>query len=87
MAGVGKPFENSCILTACAVTAILTNTCIITKYGRRRVFLITGLMICAVTQLIIAVVYTIQPTSPAALRTLVALTVLYIVSYNVSLPH
>jgi SP family sugar:H+ symporter-like MFS transporter len=62
----------------------MLNTCIITRFGRRRLFLITGLLICGIMQLIIAVVYTVKPNSPAASKVIVALSVLYIFSYNVS---
>lgn len=33
MARVGNAFENSCILSALGVVAIIVNSCIITKYG------------------------------------------------------
>lgn len=61
MAGVGSAFENSCILTAVGVFIILVNSAIITRYGRRRVFLISGLIICGICQLIVAAVYTVNP--------------------------
>lgn len=84
MAGVGQPFQNSCILVAVGVVAILINSAIITKYGRRRVFLVTGLALCGFMQLIVAVVYTVQPASKSASQVIVAMSVLYIVAYNVS---
>ena len=61
MANVGSPFMNSCILTSVGVFAIMVNSSIISKIGRRRVFLMTGLSICGVTQLIIAAVYHVNP--------------------------
>lgn len=61
MAGVGSAFENSCILTGVGVFIILVNSAIITRYGRRRVFLTTGLIICGICQLIVAAVYTANP--------------------------
>jgi SP family sugar:H+ symporter-like MFS transporter len=61
MAKVGSAFENSCILTGVGVAVILVNSAIITKYGRRRVFLFWGLALCGLTQLIIAAVYTVNP--------------------------
>lgn len=82
MAGVGAPFENACILTGLGVLAILVNTAIITRYGRRRLFLITGLLICGFIELIVAVVYTVKPGSPQASKCIVGLSVLYIVGYN-----
>lgn len=57
MAAVGSPFENACILTGVGVAAILINSAIITKWGRRRVFLTTGMALCGITQLIVAIVY------------------------------
>ena len=63
MAKVGSPFENSCILVAVGVVAILINSAIITKYGRRRVFLTIGMTVCGITQLIVAVVYDKQGAS------------------------
>lgn len=85
MAGVGDSFQNSCILTGVGVVAIVLNTCIITRFGRRRLFLITGLLLCGFMQLIIAVVYTAKPGSSPASKVIVALSVLYIFSYNVSI--
>jgi MFS transporter, SP family, sugar:H+ symporter len=61
MAKVGSPFMNACILTAVGVVVIIINSCIITKYGRRRVFLMTGMAACGVCQLIVAVIYTTHP--------------------------
>ena len=57
MAKVGSAFENSCILVAVGVIAILINSAIITRWGRRRVFLTVGMCLCGLTQLIVAVVY------------------------------
>lgn len=82
MADVGSPFPNACILVGVGVVAILINSCVVTKIGRRRVFLITGLCLCGLFQLIIAVIYTVAPTALGARHALVALTCLYIVSYN-----
>lgn len=52
---------NSCILTAVGVLAIIVNSCVISKIGRRRVFLMTGLSICGVTQIITAAVSHVNP--------------------------
>lgn len=86
MAGVGKPFENSVILVAVGVIAIIINTCIITRWGRRRVFLVSGLLLCGVVQLIIAAVYDAKPTSQSTMKLVVGLTVVYIMAYNGQLP-
>jgi len=61
MAKVGSPFMNSCILVAVGVVAIMVNSSVISKIGRRRVFLMTGLSICGITQIIIAAVYHVNP--------------------------
>jgi SP family sugar:H+ symporter-like MFS transporter len=61
MAHVGSPFMNTCILTAVGVLAISVNSCVISKIGRRRVFLMTGLSICGVCQIIVAAVYHVNP--------------------------
>jgi hypothetical protein len=52
---------NSCILTSVGVLAVMINSSVISKIGRRRVFLMTGLSICGIAQLIIAAVYHVQP--------------------------
>ncbi|KAK1010575.1 hypothetical protein LTR91_002410 [Friedmanniomyces endolithicus] len=82
MAGVGKPFENSVALVAVGVIAIIINTCIITRFGRRRVFLMTGLTLCAITMLIVAAVYTAAPNAESTKKLIVGISVVYIFSYN-----
>jgi SP family sugar:H+ symporter-like MFS transporter len=63
MAHVGSPFMNSCILVAVGVFAITVNSCVISKIGRRRVFLMTGLSICGVCQIAVAAVYHVNPNT------------------------
>ncbi|RDL33338.1 uncharacterized protein BP5553_08777 [Venustampulla echinocandica] len=82
MAHIGSPFENTCILTGVGVVAIVINSIIITKYGRRRVFLFWGLVICGFCQLIMAAVYTTNPRGKSTGKIVVAFSVLYIVGYN-----
>ena len=82
MAGVGKPFENAVVLNCTGVIAIIINSCVITRFGRRRIFLVVGLVLCAVFQLIIAAVYNAQPKSDSTLKLIVTMSVLYIVAYN-----
>ncbi|KAG8625853.1 hypothetical protein KVT40_006254 [Elsinoe batatas] len=82
MANVGKPFENAVILTSIGVFAILVNSAVVTKFGRRRVFLMTGLSLCGLFQLIIAVIYTVRPNDSRAAKSLVGLTCVYMVAYN-----
>lgn len=85
MANVGNAFENSCILTALGVVAIMINIAIVTKVGRRRLFLTIGLIICGFSQLIIAAVYTVHPGTQATGKAIVGLSVIFIFAYNVSL--
>jgi len=82
MAGVGKPFQNSVILTAVGVLAMLINMMIITRYGRRRVFLTWGLVLCGVLQLIIAAIFDAKPRNQSVLQAVVGLSVVYIYSFN-----
>jgi MFS transporter, SP family, sugar:H+ symporter len=83
MAHVGNAFENACILTAVGVAAIIVNSAIISKVGRRRVFLMVGMTFCGITQLIIACVYDAEPNTSRTGKIIVAMSVLYIVGYNV----
>lgn len=83
MANVGNPFENSYILTALGVVAIMINISIATRIGRRRLFLTTGLIICGFSQLIVAVVYTVHPAAQSTDTTIVALPIIFILGYNV----
>jgi hypothetical protein len=82
MAGIGDPFGNSCILIGCGVVAIIINSAVTTRYGYRRVMLVSGLLLCAVCQLIIAAVYTASPGTKTTGKLIVAFAVIYIVGYN-----
>ncbi|KAF4624301.1 hypothetical protein G7Y89_g13873 [Cudoniella acicularis] len=82
MAGIGSAFENTCILTGLGVFIILVNSAIITRWGRRRVFLMWGMIICGICQLIIAAVYTADPGTASTGKVVVGISVLYIVGYN-----
>lgn len=46
MAHIGDAFRNSCILTGVGVVAIVINTFVISRFGRRRVFLMVGMFLC-----------------------------------------
>ena len=61
MAKVGNAFQNTCILTAVGVAVIIINSCVISKIGRRRVFLMIGMLICGVSQFVVAAVYHVSP--------------------------
>jgi hypothetical protein len=82
MANVGNAFENSCILTALGVVAILVNIAVVTRIGRRRLFLTVGLIICGSSQLIVAIIYTIHPGTQATGKAIVGLSVIFIFAYN-----
>ncbi|KAI0508901.1 MFS monosaccharide transporter-like protein [Xylaria bambusicola] len=82
MANVGNAFENSCILTGTGVAALLFNALVITKYGRRRVMMTSGFIVCGLSQLIMAIVYTIEPGTEKTGKVIVGLSVIYIVAYN-----
>ncbi|KAJ9616349.1 hypothetical protein H2200_000067 [Cladophialophora chaetospira] len=82
IAKVGSPFENSCILVAVGVFAILVNSAMITRFGRRRIFLTVGMCLCGVTQLIVAIVYTKQGANTSSGKVIVGVSVIYIIGYN-----
>ncbi|KAH3913600.1 hypothetical protein HBH56_105240 [Parastagonospora nodorum] len=82
MAKVGSPFMNSCILVAVGVVAISVNSCVISKIGRRRVFLMTGLTICGLCQLAVAAVYHVSPGTVSTGKAIIGLSVVYICGYN-----
>ncbi|KAK3381041.1 general substrate transporter [Podospora didyma] len=82
MAGIGQPFENSCILIGVGVFAIVINSAIVTHFGRRRVFLVSGLLLCGLAQLLTAVVYQVNPHAKSTGQAIVGLAVVYIMGYN-----
>ncbi|KAK3291127.1 general substrate transporter [Chaetomium fimeti] len=82
MAGIGNPFGNSCILIAAGVVAILVNSALVTHFGRRRVFLVPGLILCGIAQLLTAVVYQVNPGAKSTGQAVVALAIIYILGYN-----
>ena len=84
MAKVSDPFAMTNVLSAIGLLAIICNSLIIVKYGRRRVLLITGLLGCGILQLIIATVYHKLGRNTSTGKVLVALSSLYMFSYNVS---
>lgn len=82
MAGVGNAFQNTCILTAVGVFVIIVNSCVISKIGRRRVFLMVGMSVCAVSQFIVAAVYRAQPGTQQTGKVIIGMSVLYLMGYN-----
>ena len=84
MAHVDNPFGMSCVLSTLGLVAILLNSAIVVRYGRRRVLLMSGLIVCGFLQLITAIVYDEQPGTKTTGKVLVGLASLYMMSYNVS---
>lgn len=82
MANVEDPFAMSNVLSVMGILAILFNSLIVVKFGRRRVILMAGLAICGIFQIIIAVVYDKLGRTKTTGNVLVALTCLYMMSYN-----
>ncbi|OAL43340.1 MFS monosaccharide transporter-like protein [Pyrenochaeta sp. DS3sAY3a] len=82
MAQTGSPFENTCILLGVASASALVNSAAIRKYGRRRVFLVTGTIICGISQLICAAVYDKKGPSTSTGKVIIGFTILYIAAYN-----
>lgn len=83
MAKVDDPFAMSNVLSMAGLIAIIANSFIVVRYGRRRVLLTNGLVISGCFQLIIAVTYDKNPGTHVTGRVLVALSCLYMVAYNV----
>ena len=83
MARVSNAFAMSCVLSAVGLVAILINSLIVVRYGRRRVLLMSGLIVCGLLQLIIAITYDKKPGATVTGTVLVALSSLYMMSYNV----
>lgn len=86
VAGINNSFQSACILTGVGVVAIVANSIVITRIGRRRVFLTIGLIICGFSQLISAIIWTVKPGSSSSGKGIVAFAVIYIVGYNVCRP-
>ncbi|CAI4214037.1 unnamed protein product [Parascedosporium putredinis] len=82
MAKVSDPFAMSNVLSTIGIIAILANSFIVVRFGRRRVLLTSGLIGCCILQLIIAIVYHKQPGTITTGKVIVALSCLYMMSYN-----
>ncbi|KAH7143447.1 general substrate transporter [Dactylonectria macrodidyma] len=82
MAQVEDPFAMSNVLSTAGLVAIIINSLIVVRYGRRRVLLTNGLIISGCFQLIIAVTYDHNPGTITTGKVLVALSCLYMTSYN-----
>ncbi|EHL02661.1 putative High-affinity glucose transporter RGT2 [Glarea lozoyensis 74030] len=82
MAKVSNPFGMSCVLSTLGLLALAINSLIVVRYGRRRVLLMSGLVTCGILQLIIAITYHKNPGTKKTGKVLVALSCLYMMSYN-----
>lgn len=82
MAKVSNPFAMSNVLSTIGILAILANSLIIMKFGNRRVLLMTGLLLCGILQLIVAIVYDKKPGTTTTGTIIISLSSLYMFSYN-----
>ncbi|KAE9380868.1 putative maltose permease [Stipitochalara longipes BDJ] len=82
MAGIGSPFQNSCIMSGVGAFVLIVNSLIITKYGLRRVFLSWGMVLCGLSQLIMAAVYTAHPGTILTGKVIVGCTIFNLTCYN-----
>ncbi|KAK6853718.1 hypothetical protein PG995_010530 [Apiospora arundinis] len=82
MADVGDAFTNSCILTGVGVAALVISNLVITRWGYRRPMMMAGFALCGLAQLIIAIVYTVEPGTQKTGKVIVGVSVIYIVAYN-----
>ncbi|KAI1878492.1 hypothetical protein JX265_000424 [Neoarthrinium moseri] len=82
MANVSDAFAMSIVLSVTGLLAIFINSLIVVRYGRRRVLLMGGLIGCGILQLIIAIVYDKNPKATVTGQVLVALSCLYLMTYN-----
>lgn len=83
MARVSNPFAMSCVLSTVGLLALVANSLVIVRWGRRRVMMMTGLILCGFLQLIMAVVYDKNPGTVETGKVIIGLTTIYISSYNV----
>ena len=82
MAGIATPFQQQVIAIAVALFAVILNCFIVTRFGRRRLFILVGLVVCGICLLIQAAVYDTAPFTTSTNNTIVAMTVIYLAVYN-----
>jgi hypothetical protein len=80
MALVPSPFAMSNVLSSISILAFILNSFIVVRFGNRRILLMTGLLICGILQLIIAVVFHKAPNAKATGKVTVGLTGIYMFS-------
>jgi len=81
MAGSSNPFQDSVIFSCIGLIAVIMMT-VVVRYLSRRTILLTSFLVQSLCMLVIAVVYTVAPTSPSALKCLVAFVCIYIFFYG-----
>ena len=81
MSGSTEPFQDSIIVSCLGLLAVMMMSVII-RYLSRRAILLTSFAVQSISMLIIAVVYTVAPTSPSALKCLVAFVCIYVFFYG-----
>ena len=86
MANIGLgAFAMSNVMSTCGLVSIVINALLIVRFGRRRIWLINGLVICGILQIIMAVVYDRRPGLFSTGKVIVALSSVQIAVYQVSL--
>ncbi|RSL94997.1 hypothetical protein CDV31_014095 [Fusarium ambrosium] len=82
IAQVKEPFAMTNVMSTAGLVAIIINAFIVVRYGRRRVLMTTGLILCGICQLIMAVVYDQHPGTVSTGRALVGMSSLYMFFFN-----
>lgn len=82
MAGVNAPFQNTCIMSGVSAFVLIVNGLVITKYGFRRILLTWGMVLCGLSQLIMAAVYTVHPGTILTGKVIVGCSIFNQISYT-----
>ncbi|KAF4626102.1 hypothetical protein G7Y89_g12058 [Cudoniella acicularis] len=76
------PFRRHLHHAGTGAFVLIINSAIITRYGRRRVFLGWGMLFCGASQLVMAAVYTKFPMTTLAGKVTVGCTIFNLIFYN-----
>ncbi|KAF4832979.1 Major facilitator-type transporter ecdD [Colletotrichum tropicale] len=82
IARVEHPFAMTNVLSTCGLLAIIANALVVVRYGRRRVFLLSGLILSGCFQLIMAITFDKHPNTVSTGNLLVAISCLFMIAYN-----
>ncbi|KAI8267682.1 Major facilitator-type transporter ecdD [Colletotrichum sp. SAR11_239] len=82
IARVEHPFAMTNVLSTCGLLAIIANALVVVRYGRRRVFLLSGLVLSGCFQLIMAITFDKHPNTVSTGNLLVAISCLFMIAYN-----